>query len=101
MNITKWTPGPWFVCPEPPPNDQWVAGETIGSTPEGTRVADPAIFSNDERRKADARLIAAAPELYIALAAVLGWLDDNPTGLELLTAANHARHILAKARGNP
>lgn len=49
----------------------------------------------------DARLIAVAPELYQALAALCEWHESDPTSLGALYAFNHARLTLAKARGEP
>ena len=67
MSESKHTPGPWAVCSSPP-NPQWHLGVTIFSVPEGKRVADACILNAEF--KADARLIAAAPDLLMALQAI-------------------------------
>lgn len=93
MSEPKFTSGPWDT-------HKW-------KTDYGWRVIHPAgdaelgnwMIAERIRREKDARLIAAAPELYTALAALLGWHETDPTSLGALTAANHARNILAKARG--
>lgn len=61
MSETKWTPGPWRV-----------KGAAGGTATVHAREGTPAICSTP----GNARLIAAAPELYDALALVrasLGW----------------------------
>ena len=64
--MSAHTPGPWAVCVWPK-NDYWTAGRTVYSTVEGSRVADTACLRNDSQAFADARLIAAAPDLLEAL----------------------------------
>lgn len=88
----KHTPGPWHV------GDIHSDGHTMVTSADGL-VAD---FIHAD----DARLIAAAPELYDALAETLdeaiGWFDDatgknaDDDGLEWV---KRARKALAKARG--
>lgn len=68
--MSKHTRGPWAVCEESP-NSSWLTGRTIYSTIEHSRVADVNVLRNDREAFADARLIAAAPELLIALNAML------------------------------
>lgn len=62
------TPGPWSIC-EDPPNPSWIKGVTVSSDTVGKRVADVCYLNSDY--EADACLIAAAPELLMALQAVL------------------------------
>jgi hypothetical protein len=82
-NETKWTPGPWTVAP-------------FTSNPQHSSVAarDDVTVAEVFDRPADARLIAAAPDLYAALEAFmrLGTMDDQ-------AAIDAARAALAKARG--
>ena len=103
-----WTPGPWWFSPHGA-YGRTIAGETF---PFGYIEAESAmpIFELDTVHKikraelhANARLIAAAPELYAALEALLfrcefylgkwsaGYTDDA-----IMIAAGKA---LAKARG--
>lgn len=100
--IEKPTPGPWHVL-EVACGPTWV----MGPTPNSVYVARMGHGSlpNRPEELADARLIAAAPELY----AVCGRLtsyglmhcpDPDPaakTGLQGLI--NEARAILAKVEG--
>lgn len=74
MSETKHTPGPWAVCEEPAPNDYWFPGITIGAEPkqDARRVCD--VFTGGMKgadinpmHAANARLIAAAPELLAML----------------------------------
>lgn len=78
MKTPQWTPGPWTV--EDVGESRWVI-----RGPDGFIRAQVPFLPN-------ARLIAAAPELYEALANLL----DNPTSAsKQIVAAS----ILAKARG--
>jgi len=63
--MSKHTPGPWRICIKPKSN-HWHAGLTVG-TDERTqlRICDPCVLNPNSR--ANARLIAAAPELLEAL----------------------------------
>lgn len=104
---TKWTPGPWKAAvgddPEDPGFNIWV----VGCANKDTGVHG--ICSMDgpaDWNRANARLIAAAPELYEALRALrdsfLFAEDDGQIGVssevdgDLFNAACRA---LAKARG--
>jgi hypothetical protein len=82
-NETKWTHGPWTAVPfTSDPQHSSVM------TSSGEGVAE--VFDSP----ANARLIAAAPELYEALDTFmrLGTMDDQ-------SAIDAARAALAKARG--
>ena len=92
MSDTKFTPGPWAWGNEDW-SDQWFLQPGVliidydGGGPSGS----------DEFDAANAHLIAAAPDLYAALYALLkanlSCDDDN------IDAADAARAALAKARG--
>lgn len=99
MSEAKFTKGPWtchrntsfweFGCDE-----RGQLGDVCASafTPEG-RAPDA-----EETMEANAHLIAAAPELYVALEALIKECDmcghpDEPEAVEI------ARSALAKARG--
>ena len=87
---TEYTPGPWRIG-TPPPNGE----QTIG-TLNGLMVAVATTGAEMEETKANARLIAAAPELLEALQSVL----DNCLDSEGLCAAHaKARAAIAKATG--
>lgn len=66
MSELKATPRPWFVCGESP-NTTWNEGVTIGkklvdSRLNAQRVADVCVLNPEY--KANAHLIAAAPDMY-------------------------------------
>jgi hypothetical protein len=91
MPEPKFAPGPWV----------------FGRRDDGSiwlSCGDPARGQHEQfdlgENEATARLIAAAPELYRALDALLHWFENNPTGIGALAASNHARNILTKARGD-
>jgi hypothetical protein len=102
-NKPKWTPGPWFIDWEP------VGDEDVGVTgyePSGHFVHGEPHSPNYVYldRSANAHLIAAAPDLYEALDAVLQqyWPDDfpsDPIQFGVDHPAHMARVALAKARG--
>ena len=95
--MTQHTPGPWMIV---------AAGDIVRAEPHGKFVAwtrsDPSketldgYFATDmaENTKANARLIAAAPELLEALHQLLSagnnWKDYHE-------AANYSRAAIAKA----
>jgi hypothetical protein len=93
MSAPQFTPGPWGV---------WSDLDVV-SLPSGDTLAtvygspfDRDDAKNAANRKANARLIAAAPELYEALAKIA---DENSSFVVGPTARAFARTILAKARG--
>lgn len=86
----KHTPGPWRVHNlrvEPPPDPQRANG--------GWTVAQ--VYGPDA--EANARLIAAAPELLEALAWFVDPNNDSPTLDEFDAAVDVARLAIAKATG--
>ena len=106
MNAPAFTPGPWTRCGGYAPLSIAI------DSPQGYivfRMADPAHDKEPDLRpirapdaqtqQANARLISAAPELFIALgrlleAAEAHGVGRDPRGDPLL---NEARHALAKA----
>lgn len=86
---TKFTPGPWWiqqdgvtVCPPKP------RGQTI--------ICRAATVPLDRKqREANAALIAAAPDLFAALEAVVAVADRKTVEFDMAHAA------IAKARGEP
>jgi hypothetical protein len=74
----KWTPGPWEVD-----------GSKVCYDLDGTKDN----ICNTVWQEANAHLIAAAPDLYEALAEIMDWVvNDHPASVK-------ARAALAKARG--
>jgi len=81
----KFTPGPWKVDRD----ENFILSEGFGD------VACIVNIENREEREANRALIAAAPELYEALMAIVDVFPERP-GEEVLSKINKA---LAKARG--
>jgi hypothetical protein len=106
MSETKWTPGPWRANLH---HTQESAGRTYGWINGGGQIVPLAGVtlgvegcSQDEGR-ANARLIAAAPELYAELERVTGhletWTRDHAheCTAEIDSAIHCARAALDKA----
>ncbi len=120
MTAPKWTPGPWrqgedndrylwslHIFAADPTDDEetikiaWASCQDDGAQSEkGMPRMRPAL--------ANARLIAAAPELYDALATMVEWfgkphpeeyVDGGASYRGAMAAADTARAALAKARG--
>ena len=90
----KWTPGPWAVERN---KRTWgwvdVVGPSLGVG--GPTQATDLTLADEVKRIAEAHLIAAAPDMYAALDAIIDgrmWsMSDNKFGA--------AKAALAKARG--
>jgi len=80
------TPGPWSIDKE----ERWVIHEPEGKS--GTLVV-PEIYLDDDEAIANARLIAAAPELLEALECLLKAGHDDVRAMALAA--------IAKARRTP
>jgi hypothetical protein len=97
---TTFTPGPWETAAKP---ERWGLDYCVpiyaDHAPSGDRM--PAVAHGSQTKegkalmRANARLIAAAPTLYDALAAALPWLEQR--GNDEVVAM--ARAALARARG--
>lgn len=94
----NWTPGPWRV--EVKPEVAFVVG------PDNARIAMLAFgnFGISEKTKATMDLIAAAPDLYAALEALIAIDEDEAADGATLQARvdaawDAAKASLAKARG--
>lgn len=87
MSETKWTPGPWI-------EDEFFPLIYDSATgPKQVLIATVAINTRRDEGRHNARLIAAAPDLYDALFQIV---DDDGVCVASLRAA---RAALAKARG--
>ena len=92
--MNKHTPGPWFAVAD--------KGQTIIRTSRSSAAFSPlAIVKGDKRdtlkdQEANARLIAAAPDLIDALSEII-----NDGGKFVMTNETHrkARAAIARARG--
>lgn len=90
MSAPRFTPGPWRV----------VVTDDGGSMVHGESTAIATVWGRDSGP--NAHLIAAAPQLYAALAEAMGLLvsfenNDDPSAEAIV---DRARAALAKARGD-
>ena len=90
------TPGPWHVCDADIAVNPFIVVDDANMS-----VADCACFST--RREANARLIAAAPDLLEALRQVMGWIDGwDPNFIhdaDWPETAHHIRAAISRATG--
>jgi hypothetical protein len=107
MNEAKHTPGPWHFCGSQysASDKPAVTARNTGTgylTPEGWHYVIPAIDgATNEQAEANARLIAAAPDLLSALAALVDSLAsaDEEGLLEHAPQMEAARAAIAAATG--
>ena len=96
---TQHTPGPWLATQTYFfGHDSWqITGENGDTNPFLCRVTD-----STPDYEANARLIAAAPELLAELSNLLARIEASPTLLPHISAdaRNAARAAIAKATGN-
>ena len=86
----KWTPGPWRATTHDHPEQGVYAGYRIAKMTGG----------EIQRDRANANLIAAAPDLYAALEKALNFITNTESEMgETLPCGDAARAALAKARG--
>lgn len=89
--MNKHTPGPWEIDSEQP--------STVKKFTHGNRLSIATVhggYGEKTRRTANARLIAAAPELLEALESFPGFLAETSEGDPWL---EKMRYVIAKARG--
>jgi hypothetical protein len=99
--MTKHTPGPWTVIYAPD------TGFTIWHDPRlhGDKRRGAVIIAADLRAgpetEANARLIAAAPDMLAALREMVGFVGTNGHALSMVSSGtwNAARWAIAKAEG--
>ena len=91
------TPGPWTMGWEGAVREPGLGRPCVGTTGHADWVGP-------HGAEADARLIAAAPDLLAALRAVMGWIDTPPQGIgdriDRDKAYSRARTILANVDGD-
>lgn len=93
MGATKFTPGPWYaMAGQGPISDQAAVFDEGDDLIADCRPIDDDVRSVEENQ-ANARLIAAAPDLYAALEGVIAVADRRTVEFDA------ARAALAKARG--
>ena len=105
----KHTPAPWRVSNESPriiKKDYRAIGSDAGFLIASTMGHDNSgFYASEQEADANARLIAAAPELYESLADALAdydnWVsdEDNYPHEHLVAWAEKARAAIAKAKG--
>lgn len=96
--MSKHTPGPWVVTPHPGTNvDVFGVGEIMDDKRMQYALSHTTCYQNSE---ANARLIAASPDLYEAVAAVIDATRDYlpPDGItkdefisRVISATDNAR----------
>lgn len=95
------TPGPWIY--NKPHLYKVMAGKTENHMPVGFVIADLESFStlhhlSREERQANAKLIAAAPDLLEALKFALSFLEANNDGEEdIVSRINKAKAAISDA----
>lgn len=89
----KYTPGPWSIDPE---GEIAVAVEAQGAVIAYLQV------EGIQEHEANAQLIAAAPELHVALRQCVSLLQSAPTlgGFAGLAVLTDALEVLAKVEGS-
>jgi hypothetical protein len=100
MSQLKATPGPWSVGPTHVVRRQF-RNEHNQRVTHWVAECCNQVGREREETEANARLIAAAPELYEAVEGVVAWIDgdyadDTPEGRRIMAA----KLALAKARGD-
>lgn len=93
MSETKHTPGPWCLSDESPMIIQDECKVIVGSA---STYPNSGYFPGQKEAEANARLIAAAPELLEACEGLLGLAERDGW---LHVAVNAARAAIAKAKG--
>lgn len=100
-NETKFTPGPWFISGN---MTKYVEARIAGGMIQEVAACGPTESDGGygEQQLANAQLIAAAPEIYKELAAMIEWFDspmtiENEDDEAIIASAKQA---LAKARGD-
>lgn len=97
--MSKYTDGPWEVDPDDRPGMDYNNHVISAQTSERICFMAHGGPSRQDEYDANARLIAAAPDLLEALKAVLpeGWGDDDT--MDHIPGVKQARAAIAKALG--
>ena len=91
--MTKHTPGPWKLIWHGHGHERYPFPLAVHTKDGANWVARDGTCT----READARLIAAAPELLEALKSVVGWIEESEEGE---AATQLALYAIAKAEGS-
>lgn len=95
---TKHTPGPWKVYRAENGKIIGIGVDRPGDEDHAAGITDPGfgLWGGEDEKAANARLIAAAPDLYAALEGLLSLVHEGDALDPQVYAAQDA---LAKARG--
>ena len=96
MSEHKHTPGPWAEWNPLGSSDKWRFIKGIGSEDEPLGDAFVCQVWNNEKREANFKLIAAAPELLAALEVAVEYFDRNDIDC---IAHDDAKAAIKKAKG--
>ena len=102
MGISKHTPGPWIVCTPSDSTDYLCIEEDSQLVGEASTIAEVNLGGegiSEQIGSANARLIAAAPELLEVLYECKSFLETQKEfGLDV-PELDHVRAVIAKAKG--
>lgn len=95
------TPGPWKVVESPAAvkNRCIVRKERQGTCLLSRHIATVSVHGPDAENEANARLLAAAPDLLAACQRALEWLVVSPGGASIAETCAAVRAAIAKAEG--
>ncbi len=93
---TQHTPGPWSVAEKENRDDLDLPYWCVFSLSDAETAPSRAYGDTPEQRKANAGLIAAAPDLLAALDRIKDYVMGDPVAASALT---QARAAIAKAQG--
>lgn len=106
MNEAKHTPGPWWVEVDTDPEASWERKWPTIHAEKYEVVGCEGLYGDYETDMANARLIAAAPDLLDALQGIIGYFDSGnnvPVSQATIKARSDevksARAAIAKATG--
>jgi hypothetical protein len=103
MKNTQHTPGPWVIADDPTSEGVWIDHPDLksGEDDEICRCLDSTL--SGEECLANARLIAAAPELLDALKTLTDALNESlepvPLAADIVNAFRDSMRAIAKAEG--
>lgn len=96
----KYTPGPW-KCSQHLGHHVWSVHMDAGYRGRGSTIVDGVAGIDIEQRLANARIIAAAPELLEALNELANGYSGNRWDVGIALRLKKARAAIAKATGEP
>lgn len=92
MSLTQHTPGLWTIGPR-----REIFGQAFDSS--ARQICDKVRGGSPEAADANARLIAAAPELYKACRDYMDWLERVPDRECVIAVIENMRAAIAKVEG--